>query len=366
MAEEETTTQTEESAQEQETQTQEKQNVDDLTREGPEPKDFPPLFDDEPEGYTEAQLTGEDEEEEASGEEDNSETPPPSDDQTKSEDPKGDEKEDDETKEEKEEEEGDAVKPPPGYVPLAALHEERGKRQLLSQEIDALKSEVQTLKQLPLGEEKKTEEEFKVLTDEEFAELLEDDPTEAILYDRKLRAYEAKQAAEAQRQAQEQVIIDRSVKAMTEVIPDIYDPQSSTNAELSKFALEQGFDEAFLPVLTDPRTKVIPPGQTDPVLLGEAAVGQVKLLYSLYQQRNNDNRNALEAEIEAKLTPVITERVTKELMSKIKTSDNNPPGFTSLGEAPGAGDEPFDITKNLTAEQVDKLSPAKRRAYLGG
>lgn len=324
------------------------------TTDGPELQEFPPLFEDEEE-HSEEELIGEPEE--APEGEEEAVTPPP----------EGEEEEPPEkdAEEGKPEEEGEPKddKPPAGYVPLAALHEERGKRQFLAQEIETLKQELQFLKESP-PKDQKPEEEFRVLSDQEFQELLEDDPAEAILYDRRLRVYEAEQARKLEQERIEKEIVDRSAKAMLEVVPDLYDPNSTTNQELSKFAVEQGFNEDYLPVLTDPRTKIIPPGADEPVLLGDVAVSQVKMLYNLYQKAKSSDRAAIEKEVTDRVTKEVTDRVTKEIMAKFKASPAQE--YQSLASVPGNGDEPFDITRNLTPAQVDKLTPAQRRVYLGG
>lgn len=331
-------------------------SVEDQTNEGPEAQDFPPLFEDESESLTEEQLTGK--EKAPEGEE--AATPPPEGDETPPEEKaSGDEPE-------KKAEPGDTPKeddkPPQGFVPLAALHEERGKRQYLSSEIEALKTEIAQLKDAPSLPK---EDEFKVLSDTEFQDLLDEDPTEAILYDRKLRVYESEQAKQAEIANRDQAIIDRSTHAMREAVPQIYDPDSTINNDLTKFAVEQGFDAQYLPVLTDPRTKIIPPGTKEPVLLGDVAVGQVKMLYNLFQQRSNDgDRAAIEKDVTDRVTKEVTDKVTKEIMAKFKATPSQE--YQSLGNVPGSGDEPFDVTKNLTSAQVDKLTESQREKYLGG
>jgi len=331
---------------------------EDQTNEGPETQDFPPLFDDESEALTENQLTGEEESPES---EEEAVSPPPEGEETKQAD-------EDEQKVEAEEEEkadGDAQeddKPPQGFVPLAALHEERGKRQYLSQEVETLKTEIQTLKQSP--QPLKTDSDFKVLSDEEFQELRGDDPEEAIAYLGRLRAYDIDQARKADIANREQAIIERSTQAMRDAIPEIYNAGSTINEDLSKFAVEQGFSEEYLPIMTDPRTKVIPPGSDEPVLLGDVAVGQVKMLHNLFQQRaNNTGRAAIEKEVTARVTKEVTDKVTKQIMTKFKATP--PEEYRSLGDIPG-GEEHFDVTKNRTAKEVDRMSEAQRRVYLGG
>ena len=341
---------------------------EDQTDEGPEAQDFPPLFEDESEALTEEQLTGD---EEALESEEEAASPPPEGDEKPPEEkaseegddtPPGDKPPEDKPPEDEAKEDG---KPPEGYVPLAALHEERGKRQYLSTELETLKAEIKELKDVPQAPK---EGEFKVLSDKEFQDLLDEDPTEAILYDRRLRVHETGLSQKAEAQRADQAIIDQSARLMREAIPQIYDSNSTINNDLSKFAVEQGFDEQYLPVLTDPRTKVIPPGSNEPVLLGDVAVGQVKMLYNLYQQKSNSgDRAAIDKEIEvavAKDRKETTDRVTKQIVAKFKATPTQ--DYHSIGDIPGGGDEPFDVSKTLTAAQVDKLSETQKRQYLGG
>ncbi len=343
-------------------------NLEEQTNEGPKAQDFPPLFEDESKSLSEEDLTGD-------------EKTPKSEEKAATSPSKGDEnppkeKAPEEEKDEPKEKEGavekkidekpksepvDDDKPPEGFVPHGALHEERIKRQHLSGENETLRAEIAELKSTPKAPK---DGDFKVLSDAEFQELLEEDPTEAILYDRRLRVHEAGEAREADVQRTEEAIINQSTQAMREAVPQIYDPDSTINDDLSRFAVEQGFDEQSLPVLTDPRTKIIPPGSNEPVLLGNVAVGQVKMLYNLYKRGDNSDRAAIEKEVTERVTKEVTDKVTKEIMAKFNATPSLE--YHSLGDIPGSGDEPFDVSKNLTEKQIDNLSEAQRRRYLGG
>ena len=331
-------------------------DIEEQTQEGPKAEEFPPLFEDEGESLSEEELIGDDTPESEEGT-----VPPP---------PEGDEEPPEKSEEESEEDAEDTPtadkKPPEGYVSLKALHEERGKRQYLASEVESLKSEISQLKDISPAE--KQGDDFKILSDAEFQDLLDEDPSEAILYDRRLRVHETTLSSQAEALRTDQVIIDQSTKAMLEAVPHIYDSDSTINEDLARFAVEQGFNEQFLPALTDPRTKIIIPGSTEPVLLGEAAVGQVKMLHNLFQHTSNDeDRAAIDDEIKAAVVKdrkETTDRVTKQIMAKFKAAPSN--DYQSLGDVPGSETEPFDVTKRLTSAQVDKLPAHERRAYLGG
>ena len=89
------------------------------------------------------------------------------------------------------------------------------------------------------------------------------------------------------------------------------------------------------------------------------------MLYNLFQRRSNDgDRAAIEKDVTDRVTKEVTDKVTKEIMAKFKATPSQE--YQSLGNVPGSGDEPFDVTKNLTSAQVDKLTESQREKYLGG
>jgi len=345
------------------------EDLNDILVDNPQPDGaFDALFEDESDGFTEDQLTGEEGEEglteegkQSADEKDKGskeKESPQAEEKAAAPEPKGDEK----PPEKAEEKEVVDEKPPVGHVPLQALHEERTKRQDLALEVETLRQEVQRLTE----EDKAPDEEgFKVLSDGEFQELLDDDPAAAILYDRKLRVHEAKQSEATRQQQEEQTVVDSSFSAMREAIPDLYEPSSQTNKNLTDFAVQHGFNADFLPVLTDPRTKVIPPGGTEPILLGNVAVGTVKMLHTLYgsTQGNAVSREEFDQALITKEKEV-TDRVTKELIQKFKAGPT--PTFNSLGDVPGSGEQDFDVSRTLTDDQIKHLTPDQKEKYLGG
>jgi hypothetical protein len=298
------------------------------------------LFD---EVVSEAELRGE--EPDTPSETNEAEPSPPKDDQ-KPEEPKP---------------EPEPEKPPKGYVPIQALHQERGQRQLLSQEIQQLKAELAAAK-TGRGDDNGQEaqapdDEFTVLSEQEFNELLEEDPVEAIKYDRKLRIWESKQAEKANAQRQEQDVIARSIGMMTSAVPGLYDQDSDVNQRLSDFAIEKGFaDLDGLAIITDPRTRVVPARGGPPRLLGETAAHLVTMLNNVFQDiaKGPDVTKAKSEQVKAE--------VTKELLSKLK---QQPAGHMSLGDVPGdAGDD--SGIRPLTESDYAKMSDADRRRFLGG
>lgn len=255
-------------------------------------------------------------------------------------------------------------KPPKGFVAIQALHQERGQRQLLTQEVQNLRAELEAVKQgreeiRGSEEEKQVEEEaFEVLSEAAFNELVEEDPVEAIKYDRKLRVYEARQADKAV----EQDTVEQSIGMMAAAVPGLYDTDNDVNRKLSDFAAEKGFaDVDGLALITDPRTRIISPDGGPPQILGETAANLVIMLNTLFQEVATPRTPT---EVEKALTERIRAQVTKEVMSKIK----QPAGaeHKSLGDIPGDAGDDATLMRAMTEADFAKLSEADQRRYLGG
>ncbi len=175
-----------------------------------------------------------------------------------------------------------------GYAPHAALHEtremlkeEKAARKDLEDKVDKLAAEkAEPEPEMPDG--------FKVLTDLEFDELVDDDPQEALRYQVKLQKYE-KQQAEAKkemgaRQAQIDQVINQTVERIEKAVPGLYDEDNSISKDLADFAINSGFkDENYLEVMTNPSTIIIPAGTNNPYLLGDGAASLIELLHNLHK-----------------------------------------------------------------------------------
>ena len=310
--------------------------------------EFESLFD---EGVSDAELMGEEEQTEKPSEAKEEPAPSPP------KDVKESEKEPETPKEEEPQaDEGQQDKPPKGFVPIQALHQERTQRQVMAQQLQQLQAQLDAAKTAkPETDKPEADGEFKVLSESEFNELLEEDPVEAIKYDRKLRSWETQQAEKANAAKAEQSIIDRSISMMVEAVPGLYDQENDTNEQLTNFAAEHGFtDLDGLSIVTDPRTKVIPVNGGKPQLLGETAAHFVTLLSNLFQTTKNGDK-AKDSTLKAE--------VTKELLSKLKQS---PAGqHVSLGDIPGG--DTIDVTAGpMTEAQYAKMSAEDKRRYLGG
>jgi len=269
-------------------------------------EDYTPLFEDE-KGFSEAELSGEeDEKPEKEGKE--------------SEEQPADQKAEKEP--ESSESEG---------MPYDALYEERVERERLRSDVQQLHQDLQDVKAEKAVE---FDSDFKVLSDEELDELIEDDPQEALRYQFKLKAYNEKKAKaeetmeNQQRQAENFVMttVDRIEKA----VPGLYDEDNSIAKDLSDFAIESGFkDEAFLEVMTNPATVVIPAGTDKRILLSNGAASLIEMLHSLHAKSG--------------------EKVQGKETSKARISSG----------------EPID-TRNFTEAEWAGLSEEERNRLLGG
>lgn len=256
-------------------------------------------------------------------------------------------------------------RPPAGYVPLQALHEERGRRQQLAERVQQLEQYLQQQAQQPKppAPQEAPKDEFKVLDEAEFDELVEEDPAEAIRYQARFAKHQAQQAERARIAQTEQQELQRALNRLETRIPGFYDPTAGVQAKLSDFAINLGFDPDALAAITDPRTKIIPPGATQPIPLGERAVSVIEAIHKGYSQvANTKDEKTLRASIEKELRDSITKEVTQQLLTKIKQQN---PGYVSIGETPSGEATVPGQAQTLTEAQYAKLSPAERAKLLG-
>lgn len=336
---------------------------------------------------SEAELMGLDEpakEEEAKVEDKKPEKP---EEQGKKAESKGEsEKEPDKPAESAEEEsKSDGSKPPKGYVKYEALHEARIINKALNSEIDRLKRELEVLSQIPVEESPQLPsglpKDFKVLTEDEEDALMDEDIVIFNKYQRDLKKYTQFKEAEEKETVEHSRIADASRRKMAELVPDLFDEESDTNANLTQFASEHGIDPSVLSILTDPSVKIIIPGSKKPVSMGPAAVAVVDFLNKVHQKvksapqepvksaKSSDkppekpakSEQELRKELTSELTEEITKRVTKELMEKL---NKNQTSFRSIGDAPAQGDIPGK--SSYGESDFRKMTPEQRRQALGG
>jgi len=297
-------------------------------------------------------------------------TPKPEDTKPK-EEPKKPAKEEEAKK--KEEEAKKPEKPPEGFVRKEALAETRAQLKSIKEELVKVKAQ---LADKPAVQPQKTADDakwdkFKVLSDSEYDQMVEDDPIEAQKYTHRLHQYEKYQdqksraQAEAQQSKQKfQSLVDQTVTKIKEVVPGIYDEDSEVAGQLAEFAAQNGFDDdAYLDAMTNPATLIVPPGQDKSFILGPGAASLIKLLNTLRAKVGTASDPAkLREEIEKELEPKLREQITKEIVSKFK--DAGPGKYKSLTEVPGSGEKPDITGKAMTEEEWARLSSEDRDKYL--
>lgn len=271
-------------------------------------------------------------------------------------------------------------KPPPGYVPYGALHEERTARRTLEQKLKDAEARAENLQQV-FDVAKTTQvpddlKGFKVLSDQEFSQLNKDDPVEANMYTHKLLKYhdfqkkqaEAKNVLSAkatQKQAEYQGKRNAIFSAIAQDIPGIFDQGSDIPVQIGKFAVDHGFKNTqFLKALSDPGTMVICPGVFDnPTQLGDGAKDFYVLLNTLRTKTSDvgKTRDQIRADLEKELVP----KITQELTEKFKKGGQA--AFTSLDSVPSSGAEPRKgKMRNLSESEFSKLASEDQEKYLRG
>ena len=284
---------------------------------------------------------------------------------------KPDEKAKEEIKEKpKEEAKKKEDKPPEGFVRKEALSEARTKLRVANDEIASLRTQLATKPAVqPQADEGKWKD-FKVLSDAEYDQLVEDDPIEAQKYSHRFLQYQRvqdqKKQAEVeteQSKAKMKSLVDQTVSKIREAIPGIYDEDSEVASQLAEFAVEHGFeDDAYLDAMTNPATLIVPPGQDKSYLLGPGAASLIKLINNLRAKTADASDPAkLREEITKELEPKLREQITTELVAKFKGAGKE--SFKSLTEVPGSGDKPGKAGP-VTEEEWAKLSPEERERRL--
>lgn len=340
---------------------------------------FEPLF--ESEDVSEAELMGEEKPEKSSTEKEAASSESEDD---KKEEPATEEKE--ETKETKEEEpkekepekKEEDTKPPKGYVEIQALRQAREDNKALKSHLATLEKNIELLQ----SQQKKPEipnkfKDFKVLSEEEFKELVAEDIEEALIYNTKLQEYNQYQAQNQQQQqielARKQKIdsvIMQSHEKIAEEIPGIYDEDSDIQQNLYDFGVNNGFDGQFLSVMTNPATRIIPVGSNgkpakDSYPLGQGAVSLVTMINKLHNSVKSNDPEKLRSEIKAEVEKELRAEISKEVIAKLKNNDNQE-AFKSILDAPGGAKEQLTVKKNYSEKDFYNMTEAEERAALGG
>ena len=314
---------------------------------------------------------------------------------------KEDDSEEESGKQAEEETRGEKT-PPPGFVPLKALQEERERRKQAFEEALYWKNlaEGKTSEEKGLHKEsgapdekpgrvnlpeelREDAKEFRRLYPE-YAELLVEDSSDGELVRNRLGAFgpdgafDAAQSITVRRELRdiksnfqrleqekareaEKAYILRCEQELAASVPGLYhDPEVAKS--LVDFAVDAGINKDFLGILTDPGTRIVPAGQSPEksMLLGEGATSLVKAIYSLKQKMEGSPKlETIRKEIEAELRPKITE----EILNKVQKN----PEYRGLDEVRSAKDSTPAFSRGLVSDkELEKMSPKELEAYLGG
>lgn len=202
---------------------------------------------------------------------------------------------------------------------------------------------------------------FKILSDDEFEELKGESAIDALQYMHDLNGHKeaiAEQARFDNQVATEQAalndLVNESMEQISKAVPGVYEDEA-VGQKLTDYAIEQGFDNDALAILSNPATMVMVPGSKTPVPLGKTAVDFVK--FCSKSQTGSDSE-ALRAEI----TKEVTATVTKDLLAKFK----NNPGGISLDSVPtsNSGSPTAFIAKSEA--ELKKMTYQEREDYYQG
>lgn len=321
------------------------------------------------EAVSEAQLRGETPPEEAHGQEE-AETPAPK-------EPQGDGEA--EGAEEKPAEDGqpaDAAKPPKGFVPHAALTEERAKRKEAQRRVERLEQELaartkdaaeEPLPEAPEG----VSDAVRHFAEEnpQYAGLVFEDSRDGRLLRDKLDTYgeedaivlaktlhverELAERKKAEAASADVTFLNSCVREMDAMFEGgLSGPQAKEL--IGYLQQEAGLDPDTITLLTSPNTIVIDPRTGRKSYLGGRAlevVGLFKEAHTLAAASSPERiREAIEAE------------VTRKVMQKF---NGEQPSFRELGDAPGHGDAPVGKLP-ATEEEFARLSPEAQERLLRG
>ena len=357
--------------------------------------------DDEDEAGLEAEGEGEEaeggeEESEQSGTEEAGSSPPKDGEEERAATGEGDDKGEGDEK-------GEA-KPPEGYVPHEALHQEREKRKQLAVEVNDLRATIAGLQAAGRkpGQDTRAGQPGKVAIPEDIredvaafsnahpnlAEVVEqdtaegrdlrnciaeygpDDPITASLahslsgkleYQRAQQEVLERDARIAQ--ARSDAFVDKCLDQMEEAVPGLFAEDSTAGEDLLASAGKAGFDPRVIAPLTDPRAVIaVPDGQGGQrkMLLGAGAVQVVKMLAKLTESQAGSADGVTTFSKED-----VDKMVAEAVSDALKKSTTDKPGkqYRGLGSAPGAADVPEDVAtlEDISEEEWGKLTPAQRK-----
>lgn len=255
--------------------------------------------------------------------------------------------------------------PPKGYVDLRALQQERQTVSDLKGEIATLQAQIDD-KEVELEAGEVDQEALKVLSDEEFEDLLEEDPDAATLYERKLRQKEQKEHAEKTAKDGQAKAVQAEAKAINgfvaeieAAVPGIYDEGKEVMTKLVDHAEAKGFDLTYLNAMTNPATKFILPGSKKAHIMGKGATSLVTFLNSSLAAQNESEG------LRAKLLEEVRAEVKEENKEYLKKFQNDASGVRFLGDIPGDAGE-IDDKGTYSEKDFHEMTPEAEKKALGG
>ena len=277
-----------------------------------------------------------------------------------------------------EESDRDSTKPPKGYVPLQALHEARTRVTGLQAEVTQLKAQLYEATkpqkaETPLVSETEVSKfkDFKVLSKDEAAALMEDNATAGLEYVAKLSEYMdyssrlAKQqvidasakAKEAQEEAEAAKVRESVYTEFERLIPNIMAEDRTVSNDWADFAESKGFSEDLFPLLS-PDTIISPAGK-ESFKVGKNAVGLLKMIMELRKAPNKDD---LKKQIRTELTTELKAELGNKAVADIKSKKAAKPQMQDIPDA--AKSTPKLVV--LSDKAYEKLSEQDKQRYLMG
>lgn len=256
-----------------------------------------------------------------------------------------------------------------------ALTQERKTVKQLKAQIAELEAERDGRKETPEDNTEDPFKDFKVLSDTEYDELLDEDQDAAAKYLYRFQRYqdrqrtiEKDQLAKHKAQSSINELINDGVEALEKVVPGITTGKAAEEVDkLTDFALKSGFDNEVLSAITNPSTRVVTQDGGAFILSGGAAqiVNAIKSAFNASSVNVDQLRSDIRKEVETELRPKIEAEVQKTLIEKLQKDPES--GFRSLDMAAGSGLKETQIrTGSISEADYARLSEAEQRALLGG
>lgn len=278
-------------------------------------------------------------------------------------------------------------------VPLKALQEERRKRQEVQAELKAanervakrqqaraIKPETKDVKQVAISED------LQPLVDEftekfpQFAGMTKEDSPEGQELRTRLEDYDPAIAADFARG----ITLERKLNSESENIShsetnEYLDqcktglnnlfPEGTAGGETAskavEFAGDRGLAAETILLLTNPATVLTDSTTGKQIHLGHRAVEVAGFIKDSYDYSSSIDPDSLRSSLESELKDSITANVTKQLTEKFRGNDPDST-FRSLGDGPGASEEPEGSGHNLSEAEWAALPEADKAKYLGG